>query len=296
MPLAGAGDTWGVSGPLFLWGLYVPAAIVVYVLVVLTRRLCDPGRDPERDLHPYEVAYLLGEGRRAVAAALTLLRAEGAIEAFAKGRIRVTGPRRDPGTPLDNAVHRALDSGGASSPGDVADASQVKKALDELRQGLVREGLILSPRDHARRRLASLPFAALWLVAVARLVAAEEGGKPMGFLIVTLVVTSFFLLYLLVDPEVRTRAGDRVVAGFRRRYAHLDPARQPAWTTYGGPATALGVAVFGATALASFDPAFAETSDIHGQLSPSGGGDIGGGCGSGCSGGGGCGGCGGCGG
>ncbi|MFC6886349.1 TIGR04222 domain-containing membrane protein [Actinomadura yumaensis] len=298
MPLAAAGDTWGVPGPLFLWGLYVPAAIVVYVLVVLTRRLCAPGRDPARDLHPYEVAYLLGEGRRAVAAALTLLRAEGAIEAYDKGKIRVTGSRRDPGTPLDDAVHRALASGGASSPGDVADSPQVKTALDELRQGLSREGLLLSPADHARRRLASLPFAAVWLVAVARLVAAVRGDKPMGFLIAALIVTSLFLLYLMVDPEGRTRAGDRVAAGFRERYAHLDPARQPAWTTYGGAATALGVAVFGATALASFDPAFAETSDIHGQLSPSGGGDIGGGCGSGCSGGGGggCGGCGGCGG
>ena len=61
--LAAEAGTWGISGPAFA-GLYLIAAIVLLITTLLIQRRIRRGRPVQRDLHPYEVAYLIGGPRR----------------------------------------------------------------------------------------------------------------------------------------------------------------------------------------------------------------------------------------
>ncbi|NUR27878.1 MAG: TIGR04222 domain-containing membrane protein [Catenulispora sp.] len=54
--------------------------------------------------------------------------------------------------------------------------------------------------------------------------------------------------------EKRTKTGDGLLRAQRRQYAYLAPTQNPAWTTYGPAAAALGVGLFGAGVLATVDP------------------------------------------
>ncbi|GAA3985718.1 hypothetical protein GCM10023085_79860 [Actinomadura viridis] len=293
MPLAAIGDTWGIPGPLFLFGLFIPAAVVLLAGVLLIRRLLSPGRDPQGDLHPYKIALLDGGAGRVIATAVAALRADGAVEAQGGGlRVTVTDTDRTARTPLDEAVHGALAERKSVPPKELPGLPQVRQAIDDLERALVRDGLMLSAGRHRARRLAVLPLVLLELVGIARLIAGLGSGQPVLFLVIALIVLGLVNITLLVDAERCTAAGKRVVADASRRYRHLNPSQSPAWATYGAPGMVFGVALFGTAALVSMDPAFAEESQIHSQFDGGGGGgDGGGGCG-----GGGCGGCGGCGG
>ncbi|MFI0487710.1 TIGR04222 domain-containing membrane protein, partial [Actinomadura sp. 9N215] len=109
-----------ISGPeLVVFAGYVLIGILLIAIARRVRASATRGAHPTRDLHPYEVAYLHGGGRHAIAASITALRLDGAVDAYADGRMipltpSAAGPRAA-GTPLDTAVFGAIASGRAGT-------------------------------------------------------------------------------------------------------------------------------------------------------------------------------------
>ncbi|WP_170177771.1 TIGR04222 domain-containing membrane protein [Thermomonospora umbrina] len=297
----GAGDTWGISGPAFITG-YAAVAVLLLVVALVVRRRITAGGDPGQDLHPYEVAYLVGGRFRVIGTALAALRADGAITSPGDNEL-VAGPEPSTmRTPLDLAIHREVGKGPITVR-SLTGRAAVWKEADRIRLDLERRGLLPGPAHVTQIRLAALPMAALLGVGIVRLVAGLQNGSAVGYLIGALILVAIAAVTLLLAVPGKVRAGQGAVDGARARNAHLDPKVSPAWTTYGAEGAALGVALYGFPALSGVDEEFADAVELHKHLGSggsassgsSGGGyacsaSAGGGCGSSSGGGGGCGG------
>ncbi|WP_051121238.1 TIGR04222 domain-containing membrane protein [Sphingomonas elodea] len=167
-----------------------------------------------------------------------------------------------------HAVDRAL--------GDLGRAIQVR---------LIDRGLLLAAGEAWRLRIAqALPFVLLAGFGLIKLGIGEARGRPVGFLVIALIVTVMVAVIRFGGLDTRTRAGQAILAEARRRHERL--RRAPATGEVG-----LGVALFGTVVLVG-----SGWEDLH-RLRSSGsdggaaGSDGGSGCESGGCGGGGCGGC-----
>lgn len=298
------GDTWGVSGPVFLVA-YLFLAAAVWVSAALQRRALAGGPDDRRlgDLtrHPHDVAFLNGGPELAVASALTVMHLRGTV-APVTGRIHAVGRLEPRADALERAVHFAAGSPVARTRLPLH--RSVRAALDVTVGRLVTSGALLS--DAQRRRIRSVGW---WLGAVAglglvRLLAGVADGKPVGLLVVTLLAVAAGAVWQLVRAPRRSRAGDRLLARLAEEHHSLHPNQRPDWVAYGPAAAALGIGIFGTSALWASDPALAEElalqkaaagGDGGSVVTPSGGGDGssgggdgggggGGGCGGGCGG------------
>jgi uncharacterized protein (TIGR04222 family) len=303
MPLAITSDTWGISGPTFLVAYLVLAAAVLLAAMRARRALTDPRPDrPFGDpgAHPHDVAHLNGGAELAVTSALAAMHLKGTV-APSKGQIHAVGRPAPGDDALERAIH--LTTGSAVARRRLPLHRPVQTALDGIEKRLVAAGFLLS--DAERRRIRSIGW---WLVAVAglgllRLLAGIADGKPVGFLLVALLAVSLGAGVLLAWAPRRTRSGDRLLARLKVDHHELAPDSRPDWIAYGPAAAALGVGIFGTSALWASDPAFAEElamqratsggdggSASYGGGGDSGGGDSGGGSDGGGGGGGGCGG------
>ncbi|SCG53641.1 TIGR04222 domain-containing membrane protein [Micromonospora halophytica] len=297
--LAAPGDTWGISGPVFL-GLYLLAAVVVVGGAIVHRSRVVAGRSVGTIdvLGPQQVAYLNGGNQLAVWASLGGLRGSGAVGVRPDRRL-TTGSALPAGvTPLDQAIHHAARRNLYAR--ELTRDEWVARALTELREGLERQGLALSPAQRRTARNGSLAVLGLLVLGAVRMGAGLSQGKPIAFLLVAFLALAVTAILLNRVPW-RTRAADAALRELRRRHTHLAPASAPAYATYGAAGAAMGVALFGTVSLWSLDPGFAEQAEIQRQALSSGGGagsSSGSSCGGGssCSGGSSCGGGGGCGG
>lgn len=301
MTLAMTTGTWGISGPTFLVA-YVLLAAAVWVAAARQRRALagGPGTKVLTDLtrHPHDVAYLNRGPELAVTSALTAMHLKGTV-APVKGQIHAVG-RLEPGADaLERAIH--FTTGTPVLRARLPLHRSVRTALDATHARLVTAGALLS--DAQRRRIRAVGW---WLGAVAvlgllRLLAGVAEGRPVAFLIVALMAVTAVAAVQLVHAPRRSRAGDRLLAQLTEEQHALHPDQRPDWVTYGPAAAALGVGIFGTSALWASDPAFAEElavqkgavaggSDGGGSFYFSGGGDAGSGGGDGGGGGGGCGG------
>jgi uncharacterized protein (TIGR04222 family) len=295
-----SGDTWGISGPVFLL-VYVVLAAVVALLVrrkrcaladVATPRPVDRLAD-----HPYDVAHLNGGPDLALCAALSAMHRSGTIAAAGRGVV-VAGQRPEPrADELERAVHHA-----AAVPvprRQLAQAGAVASALHRIESRLIDAGLLLSIERRCEIRRTAGWFFALAALGVTRIVAGIAAGHDVGILAVLVALTVLVAVVQSRSAPRRTRAGDEALRRLADDHHVLSPAMRPDWQVYGPRGAALSVGVFGVGALWAADPAFAGELEIQRAAAASGtssGGDTSS-CSSGssCGGGGGCGG-GGCGG
>ena len=295
-------DTWGISGPTFLM-LYLGAVVAAAILAAIHRHTLfagDTGTDVDR-LSPQQVAYLNGRERQAIYTALGGLRAAGAIDSGPDRTLAQTGPLPSGVTPLDTAVYSA--AGRRIRVRDLGSDPWVTAAVDQLRERLENAGLARTAAQRRTARLWAIAGTTLVGIGIARLVAGIGNGKPVGFLVPSVVLAVFVTIAMLVTPSgTATRAATRGMAELRRRHQYLSPGQSPSYATYGAAAAAMGVALYGAASLYDMDPVFAAGADTvrakaaNGWAGADGGGtSCGGGGGTSCGGGGGCGG-GGCGG
>ena len=297
--MVSTGDTWGISGPLFLV-VYVVLAVAVTVAVVRGRRaLADvPGGRPVGRLsdRPYDVAYLNGGAELALCATLSAMHRGGTIAIAGRGTV-VAAARPEPrADELERAVHHAA---ATSIPRrELASTGAVASALHRIESRLVGAALLLPPERRSRIRATGGWTVALAVLGAARVAAGLANGRPVGFLVsLTVAVLGLGVVQVCSAPR-RTRAGDAALRRLADEHHVLSPAMAPDWAAYGPAGAALAVGVFGLGALWAADPAFAgELAVQRAAAVGSGGGDAGGSCSSGSSfgGGGGCGG-GGCGG
>lgn len=290
--------TWGISGPVFLVGYLLLAATVWAAATRRRRALADAPDRPVQDLGGHEVAYLNGGADLAVTSALTAMHLSGTV-APVKGLIHAVG-RPDPGADaLERAVH--FTTGSPVTRSRLPVHRPVRSALDAMHEHLVGAGLLLSEPQRRLIRATGWWMGAVAGIGLLRLLAGVADSRPVGFLVVALLGVTLVTVVLLVRAPRRSRAGDRLLARLAREHHELDPAQRPDWVAYGPATAALGVGIFGASALWASDPAFAEelamqrattgSGDGGGYAGAGGGGDGGGGGGSGGGcGGGGCGG------
>jgi uncharacterized protein (TIGR04222 family) len=279
-----AADTWGISGPRFLL-YFAAAAIAALILTALLRRVMYGGSiRPGWEPNPEQLAYFAGGPRQAVLAVLAGLRSEGSVSSLG-GALTVTGRVHTAPSPLTWAVYQAAQRG-VRARGLESDPT-LKPALADLRGVLVSQGWLLSPaRRFAIATIGSLPVLAVLGLGIARINAGIANNKPIGLLIALTAVVGLASLVLLFGVGKQRRAAQRALTAMQLRYAHLSPRSNPAMATYGAAGAAMAVALFGAFALYSFDPAFA--SEVSMMASGTGGGGSGGGGSSGDSGSSGC--------
>ncbi|WP_433325129.1 TIGR04222 domain-containing membrane protein [Spirillospora sp. CA-294931] len=217
------------------------------------------GRAPTRELTVHEVAYLAGGERRVIGAVLTTLRGEGAIWPSGGGGVRATTRHHEPSSHLEAVVYRAIQEGG-TLPTRGPYGPPVREALDALRDGLSEQGLAPDATARRRARLLTVPF---WLVPLVPYLLLHDS------IVTRLVLPPATLLlgaYLLFFPHV-TRAGRKALATAEDDYRYMHPpGRAPEWASYGVSGATIGVALYGAEAMMSFDPSFAHGADLGGAL------------------------------
>ncbi|MGC4772463.1 TIGR04222 domain-containing membrane protein [Micromonospora sp. DT44] len=275
---AASGDTWGVPGPTFL-RLYLVAAVVLVTIAVLHRVRLGTGAEPvvAKSLGPPEVAYLNGGPALAVHAALGGLRRRGAIDVGPDRRLLTTGPTPSRLTQLEQAIHGAAHQGVRAR--DLGQDQRVAAVLDQLGASLEGRGLRVSQAQQASARQWRILLAALLVFGVVRLFAGLANGRPVGFLLLTLVGVAVAVLLLWRVPQA-TRAGRNALRDLRTRHHHLAPDSSPAYATYGAAGAAMGVALYGTASLWAIDPGFAAQAEIQRQAIASSGWSSGAGTGS----------------
>ena len=280
MALAAAGDTWGISGPTFIV-IYLVIAVVTWVVTTrIRRRLVDPlaGR-PVVDLsgHPHDVAFLNGGNDLAVTSALSALYLRGAI-APQRGSVVATGRLDHGADELERAVHAA--AAGSVARSRLPSQEPVAAALTAVRLRLTAAGLLISPEQTGRIRRTGLWMLGVAGLGVLRMLAGVAEGKSVGFLLFAIIAVVFVALVQLGRSPRRTRLGDRALKELADRHHALAPAQRPDWRAYGPAAAALGIGIFGVSALWASDPAFADELAL--QKATATGGADGSSCGSSC--------------
>ncbi|WP_214368563.1 TIGR04222 domain-containing membrane protein [Pseudonocardia sp. H11422] len=296
--LAAAGDTWGISGPTFLMA-YSVVAVAVWVAATRARRAIADQR-PDRPLeditaHPHDVAYLNSGSELAVYSALSAMRLDGTIVTAGRGNVQAAGRIDRSADELERAIHFTATVPTARYRLQFHRA--VVTALEGIEQHLVGGGLLSADRRRAVRKVG------FWMLVVAglglvRLLAGVADARPVGWLVVTLLAVTVVALVHLSRAPRRTPLGDATLERLRHEHHALSPAMKPDWAAYGPTGAALGVGVFGMSALWASDPAFADelAAQKLAATGGAGGGGYGGDAGTGSDGGGSCGGGGGCGG
>ena len=217
-------STWGISGAQFLL-LYLVLFAVTVLGVVLARRraLASDGAAVPARLDPYEAAELNGgDDLVVITAASNLLRSGSLVNA---GRRRgqparlVTGPAPDPAAhPVEWAVYQEV----ATSPNrrlkDLRAELEQTSALAALRERLRLRGLAPTPEQRARCRAAALWFVPLLALGAARVAAGSANGRPVGFLVVFLLVTVVVAAALARRVPNATELGRRTLQALRAEH------------------------------------------------------------------------------
>ncbi|MDV6260481.1 TIGR04222 domain-containing membrane protein [Rhodococcoides yunnanense] len=294
-------DTWGIASAEFLrW--YLLAAVLA-VAATLVGNWLDAHRTVAasptgRVLTPPEVGLLTND-EQAVMASLAILRGGNVIDSSGRARRGLTDTER---VQLDWFTRTVLERLGTGKAPLVRSrlVSNMSGACAQLRSALVDEGLMHGA--NARPMLARMfPILFVAAVGIARIAAGIANEKPVGFLIVIVVLLHVALPFVIRRPR-RTAPGNEALRRLRAENNYLEPRARPSFTAYGPSRAGMSAALFGAGALMVLDPAMAGalsygSAHAGGAASFGLGGDSGGGgdSGDGGGGGGGCGG-GGCGG
>jgi uncharacterized protein (TIGR04222 family) len=262
MNLAAQGATWGIPGPAFLV-LYFAAIAAVLILSAIHRRVLFSGNRnaPVDRLGPQQVAYLNGGDQLAVYASLGGLRGAGAITGGPGKTLQQSGPMPAGTTPLDSAVYNA--AGRRIRARDLTGDQWVVAAVRQLREGLEAQGLAVTPAKLKAARAWALVGALVVLAGVARLVDGLQNDKPVGFLVVAIVVAVVLTIMLLTRRRRATHAADKGLRALRQQHAYLAPHQSPSYATYGATGAAMGVALWGTATLYTMDPAFAADAEVQ---------------------------------
>lgn len=268
---------------------YLIALAAAAVFAVVWRVATAPRRPMSTErISTTELAYLRSEVAPVVAA-LAGLRADGRITRNRRvDRAVQADPEIDPftgqlleqvATDPEHTVSRLFDA----SRGD----------LLALERRLSRRGLVRTRAERARMRWGTAPSVLVLLFGVGYCVyLITQFSRPgtvmtFGFVFVPTVLYGVMALPLLLTVDRLTPAGRRLLAAEQKRLAYLEPAKRPAFATYGPAAVALSAALFGTGALWAVDSDYSSAVEL---AEDSGSGSDGAGCGAFCGGAGGCGG------
>lgn len=292
--LAGPFNPFALNGPEFLlfYGLLAAASVglVTGVYSWLGDGLRRAPADP--NLSPLELAYLAGQEERAVKTAfLSLLQAGHLSVVSGVARLVKQAPPLLP--PLEAELVRVLKTRGALTPLLLTKAIESKTwVFAPLRLRLAELGLVWSrPMVVAGKGCAAVVMGGVWWLGVQRLGLGLAAGRPVGFLVIALLLVTLGWILLVGTAPGRTRRGEELI---RQRKQRVETER--AKRSASGPELLCAYALLGWGVLpADLGSGMAFAHGNSGKTSADGSGaGSSGGCGGGCGGcGGGCGGCGG---
>ncbi|TVT29961.1 TIGR04222 domain-containing membrane protein [Amycolatopsis rhizosphaerae] len=213
-------EPWGLSGPAFL-GVYAGSLVVALVLTALLRRR-KPWRRVRAGQQPlslWETAYLTGGPERVVDSAIASLIRQERLRARSYGLLQPIGDAL-PADPVERAVFEAVSAAQRLSLTKTRKEAGRRRAVRAVEASLARRGLLVRSRLDAL--FTASPVFAVAAVGVARLVNGIRLHRPVGLLVVFLLVTGAVLFFLLRRPSPRhTRAG------LKARQAALRPGPTP---------------------------------------------------------------------
>jgi uncharacterized protein (TIGR04222 family) len=282
-------DLMGLRGPDFLkvyLGLFTVATATA---LVLRRALRGPGGDVPREiaarLEPEEVAYVAGGGRLAINTALASLYRQGALRLTAGTRALQAVRLPDAGSSaLAQGIYQFIATAPSRSVRGVHRNFPVElPSRRPLALGLVMPG----PRRAAVGAVCVLPLLMVFLLGLSKLVVGLSRGRPVGFLVLLLALTTMVGIVMVATTPLRTLAGDRVLQSLRTAHAALKSTAGSRSMALAPAEVALAVGLFGPAVLSGAG----EMNDLRQAMTPTNSG-FGSSCGSGCgsSGGSGCGG------
>lgn len=289
-----------ISGPHFL-ALYV----VLFVMAIIAGRAirakltaASHSLPRPKTWSPYELAYLSGGPKRAVATALVRLVRQGHLQAAPEGsEIHVATVPKQSTDPFERDVYLAV-----QNDPNFSDWRPSQKIFADIVGNLQQGGLISNPLDPAIKRArwwASLPLALLILLGIGKLWFGISHNHPVTFLLLLLAISLMTFLGGLANlAETTSARGQQLLKHFMQRNAALKTTALSRGQHLSEADLLLGVALFGAAVLAGTELSWLnDSSSLRDRTASdsSGSGDSSGGGGGG-DGGGGSGGCGGCGG
>lgn len=268
-----AADTWGIPSQTFLqW--YLVAAAVAIALSLYSRM--SARRSPtvvdavRRPLTPPEVGALTSD-YQAILASMAMLRSAELITTGGKAARVLT--KEDKGR-LDwftRSLHQRLGGSGKVPLRQVRLLGRMNIALAQLRSGLIDAGYLQRPQRGVDALFRTAPLVAVIGLGVVRLIFGIAGGKPVGFLLLTIIVLAALIPLLRINRR-RTALGDAELRRLKHENSYLSPKLRPAYTSYGPSLAGLSAALFGSGALVLIDPALAGAVSASAAYSPGGGG------------------------
>ncbi|WP_219420211.1 TIGR04222 domain-containing membrane protein [Pseudonocardia nigra] len=274
MTLAATADVWGISGSTFLLAYLVIATAVWLASSRARRALADhPAPGPVGDLaaRPHDVACLSGGAELAVYSALSAMHLRGTILS-SRGTVRAVGRLGPDADELERAIHLV-----ASAPVQhrrLRFHRTVLRALATPEHRLTAAGLLLPEEQRRRIRRVGGWMLAVAVLGLVRLLAGIAEARSVGLLVMALLAVTMVAAVQLATAPRRTRSGDRTLARLRAEHHALSPAVKPDWALHGPAAAALGIGLFGTSALWASDPDFAGELAAH-HVGPGGPGDGG---------------------
>ncbi len=297
---AGLLNPLDMAGRDFL-GFYLIVCAIVITAAMIARMVLRHGNPMVEDsqLTPYQTAYLAGGADGALRASVAALVASERLRIverspdswFGRSQYQLVcdEPATD-GDPLEEALCNAALSANNSEPRQVIAAA--RPAAEAIENTLAEQGLVETDASFLLARwVPLLMLATVWLLGAAKVGVGVSRGKPVAFLIVSLIALGVVGVYFWRRP-LRTRAGDRVLAKTKGEHRGLRSMHLQDDSSIGMPELVLAAGLFGVAALdhpgiaqlqSAMSRASADRSSTSSGFS-SGGGCGSGGCGGGCGG------------
>lgn len=258
---AGGMNPFELDGIQYLWFL-IPTMIAAIVLGnfywMFARGPKPDSSTDEQNLTWEQAAYLAGQKNRLATAAIARLvdRQYAAIDGNNGDRLIRKSGAGEPHSPVERAVLKALpldrtDKGALARLADTAEGAFAEEIHAMEEAGYVNSNA--KAKSHAIMGALPLIFVILGL-GLPRLVLGIQNGKPVLFLVITLIFASIIAFMMTFAQLLRTRKGDAALKRLQTANANLkagsawknSPSRGiPPETT-----AAMAVALFGTVVLA----------------------------------------------
>lgn len=241
------GNPLDARGPEFL-ALFLVLLMAAIVVGILFRRMvrgsASAASSADLDLHPYEVAYLVGGAGRTADTVLARLAHEEVIRPTGQAIVLQGKSLSEDAHLLERAALGEQPAGEGQALEQAG--TRVAAATGTLHGKLTDSNLILSSSARLLARLVPAGLLlALLVFGILKVQVGVERKKPVTFLVLLCIGTGIGVVIWLLKSLHRTRKGDAVVAELSRDKAALRETARVQSQTLNGHDLSLAVALFG---------------------------------------------------
>jgi uncharacterized protein (TIGR04222 family) len=257
-----------LPGPQFLF-VYIVLMIAAAILARwIKRRLVSPPWSNAQHINvdAYEAAYLRGGANEAIDTGIAVLVQKQLLKVSKATRTIKTAAPLPAGTHwFEKAIHQAVGSSGHTineirrSPIIAANTAQLADRLQQWE---------LIPSGHRwlkARLLSALVMLAVVVLGVTKVNIGLTRNRPIGFLIILVIIAGFMTLSIFKSRPARTQLGDLALKQLQDESAALQMAARRQPDRLNGPDVALAIGLFGVSALAFADN---DWTDMRAALRP----------------------------